>query len=56
VDCIPLLSVGKVTEWGDHHLLPFSVNFHHALADGLHIARFIKYIEEEARALVGRSG
>jgi len=56
VDCIPLLSVGKVLELGDRYLLPFSVNFHHALADGLHIARFVKYIEEEARALVGSSG
>jgi chloramphenicol O-acetyltransferase type A len=51
VDCIPLLAIGKVQEAGERYLLPFFVNFHHALADGLHLARLVKYIEEEARAL-----
>jgi chloramphenicol O-acetyltransferase len=51
-DCIPLLAFGKVQAAGDRHLLPFSVSFHHALADGLHVARFAKYIEEEALELV----
>ena len=37
-------------------MLPFYVNFHHALADGLHVARFVKYIEEEARALAESFG
>jgi len=50
-DCIPLLAVGKVVEDGDRYLLPFFVNFHHALADGLHVARFVKYIEEESMML-----
>lgn len=53
IDCIPLLAIGKVQKNGDHHLLPFYVNFHHALADGLHVARLVKYIEEEARELTG---
>jgi chloramphenicol O-acetyltransferase len=56
VDCIPLLAFGKVLEEGDRNLLPFFVNFHHALADGLHVARFVKYIEEEARELAGSFG
>lgn len=56
VDCIPLLALGKVLEEGDRNLLPFFVNFHHALADGLHIARFVKHIEEEARELAGSFG
>ncbi len=56
VDCIPLLSVGKVVEEGDRNLLPFAVNFHHALADGLHIARYVKYIEEEASELASSFG
>lgn len=51
VDAIPLLALGKVLQAGDRNLLPFSVNFHHALVDGLHIARYVKYIEEEAQAL-----
>lgn len=50
-DCIPLLAIGKVQGCGDHYMMPFYVNFHHALADGLHAARFVKYIEDEARAL-----
>jgi chloramphenicol O-acetyltransferase len=56
VDCIPLLAFGKVQAVGGRYLLPFFVNFHHALADGLHVARFIKYIEEEAQALAGSFG
>ncbi len=56
VDCIPLLAFGKVQASGDRYLLPFFVNFHHALADGLHVARFVKYIEEEAQELAGNFG
>jgi chloramphenicol O-acetyltransferase type A len=56
VDCLPLLAIGKVQAVGDRYLLPFYVNFHHALADGLHIARFVKYIEEEAQALAESFG
>ena len=52
-DCIPLLAIGKVEPAGDRFQLPFFVNFHHALADGLHIGRFVEYIEEEARELAG---
>lgn len=50
-DCIPLVAFGQVQAVGDRYRLPFFVNFHHALADGLHVARYIKYIEEEAQAL-----
>ena len=53
-DCIPLLAVGRVQQSASRFLLPFYVNFHHALADGLHVARFVKYIEEEARQLIER--
>jgi chloramphenicol O-acetyltransferase len=56
VDCIPLVAFGKVQAAGDRYLLPLFVNFHHALADGLHVARFVKYIEEEARELAGSFG
>jgi chloramphenicol O-acetyltransferase len=52
-DCIPLLAIGKVQAAGSSYRLPFYVNFHHALADGLHVARFVQYIEEEARTLAG---
>jgi chloramphenicol O-acetyltransferase len=56
MDCIPLLALGKVQAAGERYLLPFFVNFQHALADGLHIARFVKYIEEEAQALAESFG
>jgi chloramphenicol O-acetyltransferase len=56
MDCIPLLAFGKVQAVGDRFVLPFFVNFHHALADGLHIARFVKYIEEEAQSLAAGFG
>ena len=53
-ECVPLVACGKVHEEGGRYLLPFFVNFHHALADGLHVARLVKYVEEEARELAGR--
>ena len=56
VDSIPLLAWGKVLEDRDRNLLPFFVNFHHALVDGLHIARFVEHIEEEARELAASFG
>lgn len=56
MDCIPLLAIGQVQATGDGSMLPFFVNFHHALADGLHLARFVKYIQEEAQALAAGFG
>ena len=53
VDCIPLLAIGKVQKNDERYLLPFYVNFHHALADGLHVARLVKNIEEGALELMG---
>jgi chloramphenicol O-acetyltransferase type A len=56
VDSIPLMALGKVQLEGDRNLLPFFVNFHHALADGVHIARFVEYLEGEARELANSFG
>ena len=50
-DSIPLLSYGKVLRDGDRDKLPISIDFHHGLVDGLHIARFVEFTEEEAKAL-----
>lgn len=50
-DSIPLLAYGKVLRDGDRDQLPISVNFHHGLVDGLHVARFVEFIEEEAKEL-----
>lgn len=53
-DSVPLLAWGKVSEDGDKFLLPFFINFHHALVDGLHIALFIQNIEEEIQEFSSR--
>lgn len=50
-DSIPLLAYGKVLKVGDRDQLPVSIDFHHALVDGLHIARYVEHIEEEAQEL-----
>jgi chloramphenicol O-acetyltransferase type A len=55
-DCIPLIGFGKVQLSGDRYNLPFFVNFHHALADGLHVARLAKYIQEESLELAKSFG
>lgn len=56
VDCIPLLAIGKVHQSEGRYQLPFYINFHHALIDGLHVARLVKTIEEEAQELAKSFG
>ena len=46
-DSVPLLAWGKVYKQEGRYLLPFFINFHHALVDGIHIAQYIQFIEEE---------
>jgi chloramphenicol O-acetyltransferase len=53
-DSVPLLAWGKVIEEGEKFSLPFFVNFHHALVDGLHVSRFVQYVEEEAYEFAAR--
>lgn len=50
-DSVPLVAIGKAQEVGERYLLPFYVNFHHALSDGLHAARLVKHLQEEAQEL-----
>ena len=50
-ESIPVLALGKVQASGDRYRLPFQINFHHALADGLHVARLVEHVEDEAREL-----
>lgn len=49
-DAIPRISWGKYFKEGDKLLLPFSVQAHHALVDGVHIGKYInnlqKYFDE----------
>jgi chloramphenicol O-acetyltransferase type A len=45
-DSVPKISFGKFTRENDRTLMPFSVEVHHALVDGLHVGRYITRIEE----------
>jgi chloramphenicol O-acetyltransferase type A len=45
-DSVPKISFGKFTPEGDRTLMPFSVEVHHALVDGLHVGRYVARIEE----------
>jgi chloramphenicol O-acetyltransferase type A len=45
-DSIPKMAFGKFFKDGERTLLPFSVEVHHALMDGLHVGRLINWIEE----------
>ncbi len=55
-DCIPLFAIGKVHKSEGRYLMPFFISFHHALIDGLHVARLVKTIEEEAQELAKSFG
>jgi chloramphenicol O-acetyltransferase type A len=45
-DSVPKIAFGKFTTEGDRTLLPFSVEVHHALMDGLHVGRYVTRLEE----------
>lgn len=45
-DSVPKISFGKFIRENDRTLMPFSVEVHHALVDGLHVGRYIERIEE----------
>jgi len=45
-DSVPKISFGKFTRENDRTLMPFSVEVHHALVDGLHVGRYLARIEE----------
>jgi chloramphenicol O-acetyltransferase type A len=45
-DSVPKIAFGKFTRENDRTLLPFSVEVHHALMDGLHVGRYLARLEE----------
>jgi chloramphenicol O-acetyltransferase type A len=45
-DSVPKISFGKFIKDGERILMPFSVEVHHSLMDGLHVGRYIARIEE----------
>lgn len=44
-DSVPKIAFGRFTQTGGRTLLPFSVEVHHALMDGLHVGRYIQRLE-----------
>ena len=45
-DSVPKISFGKFAKENERTLMPFSVEVHHSLMDGLHVGRYIARIEE----------
>ena len=45
-DSIPKIAFGKFVKENQQTLLPFSVEVHHALMDGLHVGRYVSRLEE----------
>ena len=45
-DSIPKIAFGKFVRENQRTLLPFSVEVHHALMDGLHVGHYVARIEE----------
>jgi chloramphenicol O-acetyltransferase type A len=55
-DSIPKIAFGKFVKENGRTLLPFSVEVHHALMDGLHVGRYINRLQEaltEPEAYIG---
>lgn len=50
-DSNPRITWGKYFSQGNQILLPVSVLCHHALVDGMHIANFYRFLEEEMSQL-----
>lgn len=46
-DSNPRITWGRYAAWGDRIMMPVSVLCHHALVDGLHIARFYKLLDKQ---------
>ena len=48
-DSVPKIAFGKFIKANERTLLPFSVEVHHALMDGLHVGRYVARLEEALR-------
>ncbi|WP_027182827.1 CatA-like O-acetyltransferase [Desulfovibrio inopinatus] len=49
-DCAPRVVWGKIHQDNGKWLVPVAVQAHHALVDGLHVARFHEYLQEQLDA------
>ena len=48
-DSVPKIAFGKFIKANERTLLPFSVEVHHALMDGLHVGRYVARLEAALR-------
>ena len=48
-DSVPKIAFGKFVKANDRTFLPFSVEVHHALMDGLHVGRYVSRVQEMFR-------
>ena len=48
-DSVPKIAFGKFVKENDRILLPFSIEVHHALMDGLHVGRYLSRMEQVLR-------
>ena len=46
---VPKIAFGKFVKVNERTLMPFSVEVHHALMDGLHVGRYVRRLEEALR-------
>jgi len=46
-DSIPRITFGKAEMNGEKLMLPVSIQVHHGLADGLHVARFLEQFQHQ---------
>jgi chloramphenicol O-acetyltransferase type A len=44
-DAVPRISWGKYYHDGDNTLLPFSIQVHHALVDGVHVGKYVEQLQ-----------
>lgn len=48
-DSAPRITFGKITDVDGRCTMPVSIHVHHALADGLHVAKFVELFEQHLR-------
>ncbi len=46
---VPIISIGKYFIQGKSLMLPIAVQIHHAIADGIHVAKFFQVLENMCR-------
>ncbi len=47
----PVVTWGKYEQAGEQLRMPLTMNLHHAVADGFHLARFFQEVQEQIHAL-----